>query len=134
MKQAAGSKQHPVGGRRRVRNFLILAFCLLPSAFCLSACGKRRPPLPPVERVPQRTELLSGAQRGKHVLVEVERGEDDDAGTRIPGVDLGNGGPAVDAVRLADSESENMAGGEEPMLQRVNDALLEAKRRTGEES
>lgn len=40
----------------------------------------------------------------------------------------------LDAVRLADSANENMAGGEEPMLQRVNDALLEAKRRTGEES
>ncbi len=35
----------------------------------LVACGKRRPPLPPVERVPQRTELLSGAQRGNQVLL-----------------------------------------------------------------
>ena len=32
-------------------------------------CGKRRPPLPPVESVPQRTELLSGVQRGNQVIL-----------------------------------------------------------------
>jgi hypothetical protein len=32
-------------------------------------CGKRRPPLPPVERVQQRTELLSGVQRGNQVIL-----------------------------------------------------------------
>jgi hypothetical protein len=69
MKKAEGSRQQAAGGRRRVRNCLILAFCLLPAAFSLSACGKRRPPLPPVERVPQRTELLSGAQRGNQVIL-----------------------------------------------------------------
>lgn len=39
---------------------------------CLSVpagCGKRRPPLPPVERVQQRTELLSGAQQGNEVIL-----------------------------------------------------------------
>lgn len=38
---------------------------------CLAAigCGKRRPPLPPVERVQQRTELLSGAQQGNEVIL-----------------------------------------------------------------
>jgi hypothetical protein len=46
---------------------LTFAFCLLPFAF---ACGKRRPPLAPVERVPQRTEALSGAQRGNRVFLE----------------------------------------------------------------
>lgn len=35
----------------------------------LAGCGKRRPPLPPVERVQQRTELLSGAQRGNQVIL-----------------------------------------------------------------
>ncbi|MBA3806745.1 MAG: fibronectin type III domain-containing protein, partial [Acidobacteria bacterium] len=34
-----------------------------------ASCGKRRPPLPPVERVPQRTELLSGIQRGNQVIL-----------------------------------------------------------------
>ena len=37
------------------------------SAF--AGCGKRRPPLPPIERVQQRTELLSGAQQGNEVIL-----------------------------------------------------------------
>lgn len=45
--------------------FFSLAALLLFSA----ACGKRRPPLPPVERVPQRTDLLSGIQRGNEVIL-----------------------------------------------------------------
>jgi len=35
----------------------------------VTGCGKRRPPLPPVERVLQRTELLSGAQQGNEVIL-----------------------------------------------------------------
>ncbi|HEV7843441.1 MAG TPA: hypothetical protein VGO69_07070, partial [Pyrinomonadaceae bacterium] len=51
-----------------IKNLLVLtfAFCLFP--FALS-CGKRRPPLAPAERVPQRTEALSGAQRGNQVIL-----------------------------------------------------------------
>jgi predicted phage tail protein len=43
--------------------------CLLVAGFLISGCGKRRPPLPPVERVQQRTELLSGAQQGNEVIL-----------------------------------------------------------------
>jgi len=32
-------------------------------------CGKRKPPLPPIERIPQRTESLTGAQRGNQVIL-----------------------------------------------------------------
>ena len=32
-------------------------------------CGKRSPPLPPLERVPQRTEQLTGVQRGNQVIL-----------------------------------------------------------------
>lgn len=41
------------------------------AALCVlaCACGKRRPPQPPVERIPQRTELLSGVQRGNSVIL-----------------------------------------------------------------
>lgn len=48
------------------------ALCLCVSVVGLvavSGCGKRRPPLPPVERVQQRTELLSGAQQGNEVIL-----------------------------------------------------------------
>ncbi len=41
----------------------------MPTFLCLVNCGKRRPPLPPVERVQQRTEALSGVQRGNQVLL-----------------------------------------------------------------
>jgi len=44
---------------------------LLVATACITAlgCGKRRPPLPPIERVQQRTELLSGAQQGNEVIL-----------------------------------------------------------------
>jgi len=42
---------------------------LLLSVFVAADCGKRRPPLPPIERVQQRTELLSGVQRGNQVIL-----------------------------------------------------------------
>ena len=45
---------------------LLVAISLLSLA---PTCGKRKPPLPPVERVPQRTELLSGVQRGNQVIL-----------------------------------------------------------------
>ena len=46
---------------------LIAIFCLIGAL--ATGCGKRRPPLPPVERVQQRTELLSGAQQGNEVIL-----------------------------------------------------------------
>lgn len=49
--------------------YLLATIFLFAALFFVAACGKRRPPLPPVERVPQRTELLSGAQRGNQVIL-----------------------------------------------------------------
>ena len=49
-------------------NLLALALVVLALVFA-ATCGKRRPPLPPVERVQQRTELLSGVQRGNQVIL-----------------------------------------------------------------
>ena len=46
--------------------FLLLAISALSLA---PTCGKRKPPLPPIERIPQRTELLSGVQRGNQVIL-----------------------------------------------------------------
>lgn len=51
-----------------IRQPLILAI-LLAGGMLVVNCGKRRPPLPPVERVQQRTELLSGVQRGNQVIL-----------------------------------------------------------------
>jgi hypothetical protein len=53
--------------RRRFSLSKLLAILLSIVAF--AGCGKRRPPLPPIERVQQRTELLSGVQRGNQVIL-----------------------------------------------------------------
>ena len=45
---------------------LLIGLCVLSLA---PTCGKRRPPLPPIERVPQRTQELSGVQRGNEVTL-----------------------------------------------------------------
>ena len=42
---------------------------LIVGVFLVAGCGKRRPPQPPVERVQQRTELLSGTQQGNEVIL-----------------------------------------------------------------
>lgn len=49
--------------------FILFAFLILNSSFITTSCGKRRPPLPPIERVQQSTLLLSGIQRGNQVLL-----------------------------------------------------------------
>jgi hypothetical protein len=45
---------------------LLLGLCVLSLA---PTCGKRRPPLPPIERVPQRTQELSGVQQGNEITL-----------------------------------------------------------------
>ncbi|HKS10366.1 MAG TPA: hypothetical protein VJS13_12520 [Pyrinomonadaceae bacterium] len=47
----------------------VLTLFVVVVCFAALGCGKRRPPLPPVERVQQRTELLSGAQQGNEVIL-----------------------------------------------------------------
>ena len=47
----------------------LCAVICLAALVLVTGCGKRRPPLPPVERVLQRTELLSGAQQGNEVIL-----------------------------------------------------------------
>src|SRR5213078_2703362 len=57
-----------LGLKRTPATRLLILFAV--SALSLApTCGKRKPPSPPIERVPQRTELLSGAQRGNLVIL-----------------------------------------------------------------
>ena len=53
------------------KNFsrLLVATVIVVASVLVIGCGKRRPPLPPVEQVQQRTELLSGAQQGNAVIL-----------------------------------------------------------------
>src|SRR4030095_13420906 len=52
-----------------VRKSTLIKKSFLVLLLFVAACGKRRPPLPPIERVPQRTEALSGVQRGNQVIL-----------------------------------------------------------------
>jgi hypothetical protein len=88
-------------GARSAASFPLLIFvlCLLPSALTLPGCGKRHPPLPPVERVPQRTELLSGLQRGNRVILSwpaPRRNASDESVQSIRRVDVYRLAEAVD--------------------------------------
>lgn len=55
--------------KEKVKALYILPFAFLLLPLASAACGKRLPPLPPVENIPQRTELLSGVQRGNRVIL-----------------------------------------------------------------
>lgn len=58
-----------ITGCRSIRSACLIFTLLLGFSTLLAGCGKRRPPLPPLENIPQRTELLSGAQRGNQVIL-----------------------------------------------------------------
>ena len=47
---------------------VFVSICLA-AIVAFAGCGKRRPPLPPVERVQQRTESLSGVQQGNQIIL-----------------------------------------------------------------
>lgn len=92
--------------RRKKQNLRVSTSSHLPVILFLlsalvfnAACGKRRPPLPPVERIPQRTELLSGAQRGNQVILSwpaPQRNASDESVQSIR---------RIDVYRLAESPS-----------------------------
>ena len=92
----------------------IFALCLLSLACTLPACGKRRPPQPPVERVPQRTELLSGVQRGNQVILNwpaPRRNASDESVQSIR---------RVDVYRLAEAVDDPLPLTEEEFSARAN--------------
>ncbi|MFN2493821.1 MAG: fibronectin type III domain-containing protein [Pyrinomonadaceae bacterium] len=84
----------------------------MPVAFCLLNCGKRRPPLPPVERVQQRTELLSGVQRGNQVVLSwpaLQRNAPDESVQSVR---------RIDVYRLAEKPRAPLGLTEEEFAQR----------------
>ncbi|MDQ3649539.1 MAG: hypothetical protein M3458_04520 [Acidobacteriota bacterium] len=82
----------PISSRERiVTRALVLAMTAACFTFVFASCGKRRPPLPPSERVPQRTELLSGIQRGNQVILSwpaPRRNAPDDSVQSIRRIDI----------------------------------------------
>jgi hypothetical protein len=99
---------------KRCSSLLFFALCLLPLALTFNACGKRRPPQPPVERVPQRTELLSGVQRGNQVILSwpaPRRNASDESVQSIR---------RVDVYRLAEAVDDPLPLTEEEFSARAN--------------
>lgn len=94
-RKVEGEDDSPAFPSKIFLSLLLSVFCLL----ILPACGKRRPPQPPVERIPQRTELLSGAQRGNQVILSwpaPQRNAPDESVQSIRRIDI---------YRLAESPS-----------------------------
>jgi predicted phage tail protein len=91
---------------------VFLIFCLLPTAVCLLNCGKRRPPLPPVERVQQRTELLSGVQRGNQVILSWPAPQRNASDTSVQSI------RRIDVYRLAEKPRAPLALTEEEFATR----------------
>ncbi|MBV9925032.1 MAG: hypothetical protein JOZ96_08465 [Acidobacteria bacterium] len=96
----------------------------------MNACGKRRPPLPPVEGVPQRTELLSGVQRGNQVILSwpaPRRNASDESVQSIRRVDVYRLAEAVDdPLPLTEEEFSARAN----LIGSVNESQLAEARET----
>ena len=94
------------------RALTLFTLCLLASAPLLS-CGKRRPPQPPVERVPQRTELLSGVQRGNQVILSWPAPRRNASDASVQSI------RRVDVYRLAEGVDDPVSLTEEEFSQRA---------------
>lgn len=68
-----------------------------------NGCGKRRPPLPPVERIPQRTEALSASQSGNRVVLSWPAPKRNASDQSVQSI------RRVDVYRLAESSSAPLA-------------------------
>ena len=55
--------------RQSLLRLLVIGAVLLLAAVLVVGCGKRRPPLPPVENVPGRTEELTGYQQANQIML-----------------------------------------------------------------
>ena len=104
--------KHPTSenGFKHLMSKAPLALLAVGLLFSLS-CGKRRPPLPPNERIPQRVEL-SGFQRGNNVVLS----------WRLPARNAGKGSvlniSRADIYRLAESASAPLTLSEEEFASR----------------
>ena len=85
---------------------------LIAAVMILGACGKRRPPLPPVERVQQRTESLSGAQQGNQVILSWPAPQRNAPDSSVQSV------RRIDVYRLAEKPGTPMALTEEEFAAR----------------
>lgn len=98
------------------RYFRTIAFrrcvLLITALLILGGCGKRRPPLPPVERVQQRTESLSGAQQGNQVILSWPAPQRNAPDSSVQSI------RRIDVYRLAEKPGTPMALTEEEFAAR----------------
>jgi hypothetical protein len=85
---------------------------LITALMILGGCGKRRPPLPPVERVQQRTESLSGAQQGNQVILSWPAPQRNAPDSSVQSI------RRIDVYRLAEKPGTPMALTEEEFAAR----------------
>lgn len=78
---------------------------------CLSCIGKRKPPLPPVERIPQRVEI-TGFQRGDSVILSWKMPARNAADKSVLNID------SIDIFRLAEPLTSPLSLSEEDFASR----------------
>lgn len=89
----------------------VLALMILVLLNCLSCIGKRKPPLPPIERIPQRVEI-SGFQRGDSVILSWKMPARNAADKSVLNID------SIDIFRLAEPLSSPLSLSEENFASR----------------
>jgi len=92
-------------------------------------CGKRTPPLPPLERIPQRTEELTGEQRGNLIVLSWP------APRRNAGESSVQSIRRIDVYRVAEKPNAPLAMTEEEFAARatlVGSVTYDEIRRSGE--
>lgn len=81
--------------KSNVKHLALLALIIFVSLNCLNCLGKRKPPLPPVEKVPQRAEI-SGFQRGDSVILSWKMPARNATDSSVLNID------SIDVYRLAE--------------------------------
>jgi len=90
------------------RLFFLLLFVIL----FTSGCGKRQPPLPPLERVQQRTEQLTGYQQGNEIILRWPAPAKNAPNTSVQSI------ARIDVYRLAEKPSAPLSLTEEEFASR----------------
>ena len=95
------------------RRLILFAILIVASTSILNACGKRKPPLPPVERVQQSTLLLSGIQRGDQVVLSFPAPQRNASNRSVQSI------RRIDVYRLAENSDDSLTLTEENFSDRA---------------
>jgi hypothetical protein len=87
---------------RKHINLLITIVFIIPVLFIALSCGKRKPPLPPVEKISQRVEI-SGSQQGNKIIIFWRMPVRSVSENNVSNISR------VDVYRLAESQNSNLS-------------------------